>query len=91
MWHLWRTWTTATGVVFVLGSMMLGTVFSRQSFGTVTGLTGPSRTAAMGLGPTLGAFIIGWLNSYQPIFLIATAGYVLVVALYYSVKTETYR
>ena len=85
------SWTTATGVVFVLGSMMLGSVFSRQSFGTVTGLTGPSRTAAMGLGPTLGAFIIGWSNSYQPIFLIATTGYVLVVVLYYCVKTETYR
>ena len=85
------TWTTATGVVFVLGSMMLGTVFSRQSFGTVTGLTGPSRTAAMGLGPTLGAFIIGWFNSYQPIFLIAIVGYILVVVLYYCVKTETYQ
>lgn len=81
-------WTVITGVVFVMGSMMLGTVFSRSSFGTVTGITGPTRTAAMGLGPTLGAFVISSTNSYDPLFLTAIVGYVMVIALYSSVRTE---
>lgn len=83
------TWTVITGVVFVMGSMMLGTVFSRSSFGTVTGITGPTRTAAMGLGPTLGAFIISSTNSYNPVFIAAILGYFVVVFLYSSVRTES--
>ena len=72
-------WTTITSLIFVLGSMMLGTVFNRASFGTVTGLTGPTRTAAMGLGPSVGAFAVAWIGSYMPIF------------LYYNVRTENSR
>ena len=80
-------WTVITGVVFVMGSMMLGTVFSRSSFVTVTGITGPARTAAMGLGPTLGAFVISSTNSYDPLFFTAIVGYLIVIALYSSVRT----
>ncbi|SVA53187.1 uncharacterized protein METZ01_LOCUS106041 [marine metagenome] len=82
------TWTAITGAVNVLGSMMLGTVFNRGSFGTVTGITGPSRTAAMGLGPTAGALVASWRGSYNPIFVTAAVGYILVIILYSSVKTE---
>jgi hypothetical protein len=84
-------WTTITCVVFVLGSMMLGTVFGRNSFGTATGITGPSRTAAMGLGPTVGAYAVTWTGSYDPIFIAATAGYLLAIALYLSVRSETFQ
>ena len=35
-------WTTITVSILVLGSMMYGTVFSRKSYGSVAGLTGPS-------------------------------------------------
>jgi hypothetical protein len=66
--------------------MMLGSVFNRNSFGTVTGITGPSRTVAMGLGPTLGAFVINWTGSYNPIFLAAATGYVISLVLYSSVR-----
>ena len=81
-------WTTITSLIFVLGSMMLGTVFNRASFGTVTGLTGPTRTAAMGLGPSVGAFAVAWINSYMPIFLATSIGYFCVIFLYYNVRTE---
>lgn len=81
-------WTMVTGVIFVLGSMMLGSVFNRTSFGTATGLTGPSRTAAMGLGPTAGAYFVGWTGSYASIFLAAAIGYLFVILLYSSVRNE---
>ena len=81
-------WTTITSLIFVLGSMMLGTVFNRASFGTVTGLTGPTRTAAMGLGPSVGAFAVAWIGSYMPIFLATSIGYFCVIFLYYNVRTE---
>ena len=84
-------WTTITCVVFVLGSMMLGTVFGRNSFGTATGITGPSRTAAMGLGPTVGAYAVTWTGGYDPIFVAAAACYLLAIALYLSVRSETYQ
>lgn len=80
-------WTTITSLIFVLGSMMLGTVFNRASFGTVTGITGPTRTAAMGLGPSVGAFTVAWADSYQPIFIATSIGYLLVIFLYYKVTT----
>ncbi len=82
-------WTSITGAVNVLGSMMLGSVFNRGSFGTVTGISGPSRTAAMGLGPTAGALVVSWTNSYNPIFVTAILGYILVIVLYSSVRTES--
>jgi len=84
-------WTTITSLIFVLGSMMLGTVFNRASFGTVTGLTGPTRTAAMGLGPSVGAFAVAWIDSYMPIFLATAIGYFCVIFLYYNVRTENSR
>jgi sugar phosphate permease len=84
-------WTTITSLIFVLGSMMLGTVFNRASFGTVTGLTGPTRTAAMGLGPSVGAFAVAWIGSYMPIFLATSIGYFCVIFLYYNVRTENSR
>ena len=80
-------WTMITSLIFVLGSMMLGTVFNRASFGTVTGLTGPTRTAAMGLGPSVGAFAVAWIDSYMPIFLATSIGYFCVIFLYYKVRT----
>ena len=80
-------WTMITSLIFVLGSMMLGTVFNRASFGTVTGLTGPTRTAAMGLGPSVGAFAVAWIDSYMPIFLATSIGYFCVIFLYYNVRT----
>ncbi len=80
-------WTTITSLIFVLGSMMLGTVFNRASFGTVTGLTGPTRTAAMGLGPSVGAFTVAWIDSYIPIFIATSIGYFCVIFLYYNVRT----
>ena len=67
---------------------MLGTVFNRGSFGTVTGMTGPTRTAAMGLGPSIGAFTVAWFHSYKPIFITASIGYFLVLFLYGKVKPE---
>ena len=66
---------------------MLGTVFNRASFGTVTGLTGPTRTAAMGLGPSVGAFAVAWIDSYIPIFIATSIGYFCVIFLYYNVRT----
>jgi len=80
-------WTTITSLIFVLGSMMLGTVFNRASFGTVTGMTGPTRTAAMGLGPSVGAFAVAWMDSYMPIFIATAIGYFCVIFLYYNVRT----
>jgi sugar phosphate permease len=83
-------WTTITGSILVLGSMLYGTVFSRKSYGTVAGITGPSRTAAVGLGPTLGASIIRISKSYSPIFFVATIGYGLALVLFSSIKYETH-
>ena len=79
-------WGIVTAVIFVLGTMMLGTVFERRSFGTVVGITGPSRTAAMGLGPYLGALAASWYGDYTLIFIAAAIGYSLAITLYFSVQ-----
>ena len=79
-------WGIVTAVIFVLGTMMLGTVFERRSFGTVVGITGPSRTAAMGLGPYLGALAASWYGDYTLIFIATAIGYSLAIALYFSVQ-----
>ena len=67
--------------------MLLGSVFNRASFCTVTGMTGPTRTAAMGLGPSVGAFAVAWMDSYMPIFIATAIGYFCVIFLYYNVRT----
>ena len=79
-------WGIVTAVIFVIGTMMLGPVFERTSFGTVVGITGPSRTAAMGLGPYVGALAASWYGDYTLIFIAATIGYSLAIALYSSVQ-----
>ena len=81
-------WTTITGSILVLGSMMYGTVFSRKSYGSVAGLTGPSRTAAVGLGPTLGAYIISFTKSYQPIFWGSAIGYLVAIVFFTIVNSK---
>ncbi len=43
-------WGIASGAIPVIGSMMVGNYFGRASFGALTGLTGPFRTAGDGLG-----------------------------------------
>ena len=81
-------WTTITGSILVLGSMMYGTVFNRKSYGSVAGLTGPSRTTAVGLGPTLGAYIISFTKSYQPIFWGSAIGYLVAIGFFTVVNSK---
>jgi len=81
-------WTTITGSILVLGSMMYATIFNRKSYGSVAGLTGPSRTAAVGLGPTLGAYIISFAKSYQPIFWSSAIGYLVAIGFFTIVNSK---
>ncbi len=76
-----------SGGLPVIGSMMLGKYFGRGSFGVLTGLTGPFRTAAMGLGPTLGALLLGFSGGYAMVFQVAIVAYVLSIILNFSVRT----
>ncbi|MDA0770426.1 MAG: MFS transporter [Chloroflexi bacterium] len=79
-------WGILAGGMNVVGSMMLGNYFGRTSFGTLNGLTGPFRTAAMGLGPSLGALLFNLTHGYQAIFVTAIVCYVVAIALTFSVK-----
>ena len=79
-------WGIASGVIPVVGSMMVGDYFGRRSFGALTGLTGPFRTAAMGIGPALGALLVNATGEYTAIFAVAVASYAVAVALNYSVR-----
>lgn len=79
-------WGIASGGIPIVGSMMIGEYFGRRSFGAVSGLTGPFRTAAMGLGPTLGALLVNATGGYAAIFVVAVASYVVAAALTYSVR-----
>ena len=79
-------WGIASGGIPVVGSMMIGDYFGRRSFGALTGLTGPFRTAAMGLGPALGALLVNVTGGYTGIFAVAVASYIAAVALNYSVQ-----
>ena len=79
-------WGIASGGIPVVGSMMIGDYFGRRSFGALTGLTGPFRTAAMGLGPALGALLVNATGDYKAIFVVAVASYVIAILLNYSVR-----
>ena len=79
-------WTSVTTITFVLGTMLLASIFNRESFGTVQGIAGLARTISMGLGPSIGAFAISWAGSYTPIFLIAASGYTITIFLYMNLK-----
>ena len=79
-------WGIASGGIPIVGSMMIGEYFGRRSFGAVSGLTGPFRTAAMGLGPTLGALLVNITGEYTAIFVVAVASYIVAAALTYSVR-----
>ena len=79
-------WGILAGGMNVVGSMMLGNYFGRTSFGTLNGLTGPFRTAAMGLGPSLGALLFNLTGGYQAIFLTTIACYVVAIALTSGVR-----
>ena len=82
-------WGIASGGIPVVGSMMVGHYFGRRSFGALTGLTGPFRTAAMGLGPALGALLVNATGEYTAIFAVAVASYAVAVVLNYSVRIPT--
>ena len=79
-------WGVASGGIPVVGSMMIGEYFGRRSFGALTGLTGPFRTAAMGLGPALGALLVNATSGYTAIFAVAVASYIVALLLNYSVR-----
>ena len=79
-------WGIASGGIPVVGSMMIGEYFGRRSFGALTGLTGPFRTAAMGLGPALGALLANATGGYSVIFIVAIASYAAASALNYAVS-----
>lgn len=79
-------WGIASGGIPVVGSMMIGDYFGRRSFGALTGLTGPFRTAAMGLGPALGALLVNATGGYTAIFAVAVASYAVAILLNYSVR-----
>ena len=79
-------WGLLSGGLPIMGSMMLGHYFGRTSFGALTGLTGPFRTAAMGLGPTLGALVFNITGGYTALFTMAIATYALAIVLTYGVR-----
>jgi MFS family permease len=79
-------WGIASGGIPIVGSMMIGEYFGRRSFGAVSGLTGPFRTAAMGLGPALGAILVNVTGGYTAIFFVAVGSYVVAALLTYSVR-----
>lgn len=82
-------WGIASGSIPIVGSMMIGEYFGRRSFGAVSGLTGPFRTAAMGLGPSLGALLVNITGGYAVIFAVAVASYIAAATLTYSVQHPT--
>ena len=82
-------WGIASGGIPIVGSMMIGEYFGRRSFGAVSGLTGPFRTAAMGLGPTLGALLVNLTGEYTVIFAVAVASCVAAAGLTYAVRYPT--
>lgn len=79
-------WTSVTTITFVLGTMLLASIFNRESFGTVQGIAGLARTISLGLGPSIGAFSISWAESYTPIFLIGVSGYAITIFLYMNLS-----
>ena len=79
-------WGIASGGIPAVGSMMVGEYFGRRSFGALTGLTGPFRTAAMGLGPALGAILVNATGGYTTIFAVAVGSYAVAILLNYSVR-----
>ena len=79
-------WGILAGGLNIVGSMMLGNYFGRTSFGALNGLTGPFRTAAMGLGPSLGALLFNATGGYQAIFITTIVCYAVALLLTSSVR-----
>ncbi len=80
-------WGILAGGLNIVGSMMLSNYFGRTSFGALNGLTGPFRTAAMGLGPSLGALLFNVTGGYQAIFLTTIVCYAVAILLTSSVRS----
>ena len=82
-------WGIASGAIPVIGSMMVGNYFGRASFGALTGLTGPFRTAAMGLGPAMGALLFSATGGYGAMFGAALASYAAAALLNAAARPPT--
>ena len=82
-------WGIVSGAIPVIGSMMVGNYFGRTSFGALTGLTGPFRTAAMGLGPAMGALLFSATGGYGAMFGAALASYAAAALLNAAARPPT--
>ena len=60
-------WGVSTAAIGVLEHMMLAQYFGRGSYGSIIGTLGPLQTGALGLGPTLGAWVRDLTKSYRGI------------------------
>ena len=48
-------WGTSTAGIGTMEHMVIAQYFGRESYGSISGTLGPFQTAALGMGPTLGA------------------------------------
>ena len=80
---------TIAGGLNILGHMMIAQYFGRSSFGSITGLMGPSQTGALGLGPTLGALLYRITGGYRAIYLLGVLSYILALACIIAARPPT--
>ena len=79
-------WGTTTGGLGILGSMLMARYFGRASYGSITGLTGPFQTGALGLGPTLSAVLFNLTDGYTTLFIYSAVSYTLAMFLIYGAR-----
>lgn len=80
------TWGLASGGVNILSNMMMARYFGRNSYGSITGLTGPFKLVGLGIGPALGAILHNITGGYYMLFLYAIGAYLLAIILIFYAR-----
>ena len=75
---LWGLFTSSVGV---MENMLLAQYYGRDSYGSISGTLGPIQTAALGLGPSLGALAYTVTGSYTGINGVMVGAYLLAAVL----------
>ena len=79
-------WGIFSGAVGSMENMMLAQYYGRDSYGSLLGLFSPFQTAALGLGPTMASVIRGLAGSYNMLYIVMVAAYLLSAGLLFLAR-----
>ena len=79
-------WGVFSGSVGTLEHMVLAQYYGRGSYGSILGVMSPMQTAALGLGPSLGAVFKDVTGNYSSLFITLFCTYLLAAGLIFLAR-----